>query len=288
MTTSLRRLAVAALAVAGVLAFTTFPATAQTRFQLPAPSMAQVNDWGCKPDSPHPAPLVLVHGTAADKQDWADYAPLLVKLGYCVFAPDYGGHPVTGGQVKGFGDVRASARHVADFIANVKARTGAKKVTYVGHSQGAMIGEYYAKYLGGASTVDSMILLAPLTHGTTLSGLNRLVPAGTPNRATTDAAMGVFCPACVDMEEGSAFVRKLTRGPIAQPGIEYFVIASRNDLIVTPPKSQFIREPGVDNVFVQEVCPRAHVGHQDLTHDRVVAQLLLARLGHHGTSSIAC
>lgn len=81
----LRVLAVALVSAAGV-GLAGAQATAADDFPMPTPSMAGVNDWNCKPSAEHPRPLVLVHGTAADQQDWDDFAPLLTERGHCVFA----------------------------------------------------------------------------------------------------------------------------------------------------------------------------------------------------------
>lgn len=77
--------------------------------------------------------------------------------------------------------------------------------------------------------------------------------------------MSLFCPACVDMEQGSTFVRSLNDGPIAQPGVTYTVIATQDATVVTPPESQFIDEPGVTNMFVQNVCPGVVMEHENMT-----------------------
>ena len=57
------------------------------------------NNWACKPTARHPRPVVLVHGTAGNKNtNWQTYAPLLANNGYCVFALTYG---VSAGTPKG-------------------------------------------------------------------------------------------------------------------------------------------------------------------------------------------
>src|SRR5690348_7814701 len=52
------------------------------------------NNWSCHPTRRHPRPVVLVHGTFANRDDnWQTYAPLLANHGYCVFALNYGANP---------------------------------------------------------------------------------------------------------------------------------------------------------------------------------------------------
>jgi hypothetical protein len=54
---------------------------------------------------------------------------------------------------------------------------------------------------------------------------------------------------------GSDFLTELNAGGYTVPGVDYTVIATRYDEIVTPYQSQFIHEPGVRNVLVQDLCP---------------------------------
>ncbi|KAG5915463.1 hypothetical protein E4U42_008049, partial [Claviceps africana] len=72
------------------------------------------------------------------------------------------------------------------------------------------------------------------------------------------------CRACTDLVEGSALLARLNAGPIVQRNHTVTVIASRADLLVTPPGTAFVREPGVHNLFVQDVCPSDPVGHLGL------------------------
>lgn len=62
-------------------------------------------------------------------------------------------------------------------------------------------------------------------------------------------------------------MQTLEDGPIAQPGVEYTVITSRNDRLVTPTETSFVREPGVVNQYVQDFCPFDPVGHIGEAYD---------------------
>ena len=91
------------------------------------------------------------------------------------------------------------------------AATGAAKVDLVGHSQGGMMPRYYIDFLGGASTVEKLVALAPRNNGTTLDGitslgrqLNLLEPA--------DGFLSLVCEACVQQEVGSSFLATLNAG----------------------------------------------------------------------------
>jgi triacylglycerol lipase len=115
------------------------------------------NNWNCRPTSRHPRPVVLVHGTAGNKNtNWQTHAPLLANNGYCVFALTYGvsaGTPKGADQFGGLDKIETSAKQLAAFIAKVRRATGAKKVDILGHSQGTLMPNYYLNYLGGAPYV---------------------------------------------------------------------------------------------------------------------------------------
>ena len=60
----------------------------------PEAAPAGADDWSCRPSREHPRPVVLLHGSAANAYaNWSMLAPYLKSLGYCVFAPNYGGTP---------------------------------------------------------------------------------------------------------------------------------------------------------------------------------------------------
>lgn len=74
------------------------------------------NNWSCRPTSRHPRPVVLVHGTAGNKNtNWQTYAPLLANNGYCVFALTYGvsaGTPKGADQFGGMDRMETSAQQL--------------------------------------------------------------------------------------------------------------------------------------------------------------------------------
>ncbi|WP_405013617.1 esterase/lipase family protein [Kitasatospora sp. NBC_01539] len=216
------------------------------------------NDWNCRPGAAHPNPVVLVHGTFANRyENWLVLSPLLKSLGYCVFALDYGTVPgiTSSGSglllpIGGLGPAAESAAQLGRFVDLVRTYTGAAKVDIVGHSQGGMLPNYYVKFLGGAAKVDKLIGLAPSNHGTTLSGIANLAPY-LPGVADLiyDA-----CPACRDQVVDSAFNRKLASVPDTVPGVRYTVISTVLDEVVTPYRTQRLAGQGVDNITVQDSC----------------------------------
>ena len=203
-------LPVAALLVAGA-ALVAAPLSAQARalpvnydfatgalagFLFPQTPPPGADNFGCKPSSAHPDPVILVNGTFANQDDnWQAASPLLANHGYCVFTFNYGGSSASA-VVQGTGDIAASAGQLASFVTRVLAATGAAKVDLVGHSQGGMMPRYYLKFLGGASHVNKLVALAPSNHGTTLDGLTALV-AAFGAAGLVNGALNALCTACV-------------------------------------------------------------------------------------------
>jgi triacylglycerol esterase/lipase EstA (alpha/beta hydrolase family) len=236
--------------------------------QGPAPPGA--NDFQCKPPKRHPYPVILVHGTYFNMSvSWTVAAPALERLGYCVFALDYGNSPTPG--VNGVGDIPKSARQLKTFVDQVLTVTGARKVSIVGHSQGGMMPRYVIKFLGGAAIVDDLVGLSPSNHGTTnpLAG-----PA---------AANG--CPACGQQIAGSDFMKHLNAGDQTPRPASYTVIETRNDEVVTPFESEFLpatADGRVTNVLLQDACPSDQVEHVGIIYDPVALQWMLNALGRPG------
>lgn len=202
--------------------------------------------------SEHPRPVVLVHGTGANATvNWLGLAPYLVERGYCVYSLDYGqlpGVPV----FHGLGPIEESSGQLAAFVDEVLAATGASEVDLVGHSQGGMMPRHYLKnHAGAADRVNALVAIAPSTNGTTLLGLTALLDVF-PGLA--DAVDGLS-PALLQQVAGSDFLTELNADGYTVPGVEYTVIATRYDEVVTPYRTQFIDEPGVRNVLLQDLCP---------------------------------
>jgi triacylglycerol esterase/lipase EstA (alpha/beta hydrolase family) len=222
---------------------------AATAHAAAAPSSGW-NNYSCKPSAAHPRPVVLVPGTFGNKTDnFLALAPYLVNRGYCVFSLDYGQLP---GETlfDGLGPIDASAGQLSVFVDKVLAATDTAKTDIVGHSQGGMMPNYYLKFLGGAAKVNSLTGLAPDNHGTTLSGLTKLLPYF-PGAADI---LEKGAPGLSDQVVGSPFLAKLNAGGDTVPGVRYTVIATKYDEVVTPYTSQFLNGPDVTNVLLQDKC----------------------------------
>ena len=244
------------------------------------------NNFSCRPSAAHPYPVVLVHGTIENMNDnWQAASPLLANNGYCVFAFNYGGPSATS-PTQATGDIPTSAGQLAAFIDKVLAATGAAKVDIVGHSQGGMMPRYYMKFLGGASKVHTLVGLSPSNHGTTINGLTTLegligVPLG-------DLALGVACESCVQQEVGSAFMTRVNAGGDTVPGVNYTVIETTYDEVVTPYTSAFLTGPDVTNITVQNQCPLDLSDHLQISYDPVALTDMLNALDPAHRVPVSC
>jgi pimeloyl-ACP methyl ester carboxylesterase len=184
-----------------------------------------------------------------------------------VYAFNYGSYGNSGlAGIYGVGHIVHSAEELSTFVNYVLALTGASQVDIVGHSQGGMMPRYYLRFLGGVvggvSKVHTLVALAPSNHGTSSAGLawleNRFgIPPGTP------------CPACEDQEAGSAFLTTLNYGGDTMPGVNYTVIQSIYDEVVTPFSSAFLTGPGVTNIELQSQCALDHGEHLSMPYDHI-------------------
>ena len=284
--------AVTAAAAGVLLAGTTLAGTAQastlpvnydfsTAFAAtvssPATPPPGADNFSCKPAAAHPYPVILVHGTVENMDDnWQAASPILVNNGYCVFAFNYGGSSANA-DFQGTGEIAASARQLASFVATVVAATGASKVDLVGHSQGGMMPRYYINFLGGAAYVNALVALAPSNYGTTLDGLTTLftdLGAG----SLINGAQSGSCESCVEQEQGSSFLVNLNATPTV-PGVQYTVIESRGDEVVTPYTNAFLpKASNVTNILVQNQCPLDATDHLEIAYDPIALADMLNAL----------
>src|SRR3954452_14991836 len=242
-------------------------AAAQTNpiFQSPGIPPPGANNPACKPAAAHPYPVILVHGTFGDMTvSWNTIAPALEARGYCVWALDYGN--------RGTGDIDRSADQLVAFIDMVRARTGAAKVSMIGHSQGGMLARYVAVRRNRLSVVDDIVGLAPSSHGTTnpLAG-----PAG------------VFgCIACRQQQAGSAFMRKVNSPPPEAPGPAWYtVLTTRYDEVVTPYQSQALAGDHATNVILQAKCPNDFTDHVGMVGDPIAIEWAVDALERPGAAA---
>ena len=249
---------------------------------------AGADNWSCKPSAAHPYPVVLVNGTFGNMSDnWAGASPLLADNGYCVFAFNYGGVSPTS-ILQGTGDIATSAGQLSAFVDQVLAATGTAKVDLVGHSQGGMMPRYYIKDLGGAAKVDKLVALAPSNNGTTLDGITELGI----QLDLIDPINGLLsgpCEACVEQEQGSAFLTALNAGGETVPGVQYTVIESKDDEVVTPYTSAFLpTAANVNNILLQNQCALDATDHLEIAADPIALTDVLNALDPAHPRSVPC
>jgi triacylglycerol esterase/lipase EstA (alpha/beta hydrolase family) len=245
------------------------------------------DNFSCKPSAAHPFPVVLVNGTFANEDDnWQAASPVLYNHGYCVFAFNYGGTSPTS-PIQGIGDIAASAATLSSFVNEVLADTGASKVDLVGHSQGGMMPRYYINFLGGASKVSTFVALAPSNYGTTLDGLTTL--AGYLGATSLiNSGLNAVCAACVEQERGSAFLANLNATPTV-PGVNYTVIESVDDEVVTPYTNAFLpATSNVTNITVNAQCPVDFSDHLEIAADPVAMADMLNALDPASPVRVPC
>lgn len=252
----------------------------------PGSSPPGADIWSCRPTPAHPYPVVLIHGTVFDRTlSWQALSPLLASNGWCVFTLDYGGASPTD-PVGGVTAVEQSARQLSAFVDRVLSATGASRVDLVGHSQGGgVLPRYYLRFLGGAAKVHSLVGLSPSNHGTDVSGfvtLLDLVPHG------SSLVFGPWCDACVEQFRGSAFLAHLNSAGDTVPGVSYTVIATRNDEVVTPYRTQFLAGPGVTNRTVQDQCALDATDHIGIVYDHIALNDVLGALDPAHPRAVAC
>lgn len=228
-----------------------------------------VNDW----DSPlstegrGAVPVILIHGTWMNSYcSWSLLAPLLVDAGHRVFAVNYGQDPgcFLGRRPACYGNapLRDAQREVAAFIDEVLERTGAAQVDLIGHSQGVAQARMYLTDSGGAGDpangvppkVRRLIGFAGSNHGTTASGIGTL-GRWLKNRGLYGPLRGVLGQCAEDQMTGSAAMAHVNRDGDTVPGVDYTMICSRYDEVVTPWRTQrLVAGDGatVTNVLVQE------------------------------------
>jgi triacylglycerol lipase len=298
-----RRIAVLVACLAAVLAAVPAAGPASAADPLPVPyqfipsallggmpdaNAPGTNDWTCRPTAAHPRPVVLVHGTAGNRStNWQTYGPLLKNNGYCVFALTYGvlpGTPYPFNALGGLTSIPGSAAELGAFIDRVLAATGADKVDIVGHSQGTLMPDYYAKFLGGADKIGSYISLAPLWHGTGLGDVKPLLAL-----AFGDAVMDApvpGCAACGEMATSSSFMAKMRDGGVAVAGIHYVNIVTTHDELVLPYTSGI--EPGMTNIVLQDRCPLDLTDHFEIAADPNASVLVLNALDPANPRPLRC
>jgi triacylglycerol esterase/lipase EstA (alpha/beta hydrolase family) len=231
------------------------------------PTPPGANIWNCHPTGRHPQPVVLVPGlTGSMARDWQAAAPLLADNGYCVFAFDFSS--------QGQEAIEPAASGLSSFVDRVLAATRATKVDLVSHSEGGVIARYYLEFLGGAGKTNDLVQISPLNHGTTLYGIATLLQ----QNQLASSVIGSTCAPCSEQAAGSTFMEKLNGAGDTVAGVNYTVIATRYDEIITPYQSQFLSGGNVTNILLQNQCQLDAVDHLASQYDSISLRDMLNAL----------
>ena len=204
------------------------------------------------------APIVLIHGTFATTQRaYSRLAPALKEAGHCLFALNYGRQNAF--NFYGTMDINQSAQQISEFVQSVLARTGAEKVTLIGHSQGGLLAFKIARRPELLRRIDRLVALAPSLHGTTR------VPAAMSSR---------HCPACAQQSDQSEFMQGFHKDRVNPFGVRSLIVATRQDVVVTPASRQFLDEPGVTNILLQDLHPKVVATHSGMLHKPETIELV--------------
>jgi triacylglycerol lipase len=261
----------------------------------PDSSPPGANDWSCQPSVDHPRPVVLVHGLLANQtDDWWSFSPVLANQGYCVFSLTYGTRPgagIPGYTPGGLTTMEESAAQLSDFVDQVLAATGSKKVDIVGHSEGSLMPAWYVKFLGGAAKVENYVGITTIWHGTDPLGLATLDQLGKPFGISPalEQSFSSFCASCSEFLAGSDFIAKLREGgTVTVPGVTYTSIVTQNDELVQPYTSGIEDAPNMTNLVVQQQCPLDQAEHIAMAADPIVAQDVLNALDPAHPTAVPC
>lgn len=214
-----------------------------------------VNDWDT-PLRPGQVPVVLIHGTWLNAYNtYAKLAPTLAEAGYRVFALNYGrdtscyaGRPEAVFASRALLDSR---KEIKDFVEKVLDHFDVPQVDLIGHSQGVAQARLYLTDSGGADPEDpsrnrvrKLIGISGSNHGTTMVGSTKLsdllTKMGVPMEKIIRRVLG---QAALDQMVGAEAIKHLNRMGDTSPGIQYTMLSSRFDQIVTPWRTQFLECP---------------------------------------------
>lgn len=224
---------------------------------------------------------------------WSYLAPRLQHAGFRVFAFNYGrdtsslaGKPRG---VYGTAGLLEAQREVAAFIDGVLEQTGAQHVDLVGHSQGVAQARLYLTESGGADLQDpsrnrvrTIVGIGGCNHGTTLSGVIRAMSFLDRNSRLDNPARRFLGAAALDQRVGSEAIEHMNRYGDTVPGVDYTMICSRFDQVVTPWRSQLLHggpDATVRNVVVQTGNVKDFSDHLTVLYSPTVLALVLEALG---------
>lgn len=233
-------------------------------------------DVGCTPTQERPTPVILLHGTRADKTiNWIYLGPELAELGFCVYSLDL--------PDRGQAAISESVAALATRVEEVIQETGARRVSLFGHSLGGIVARDYVKRGGGLHLVDDIVAM-----GTPHTGYYTEPPGD-----EVDKLYNTSCPACWEMAAGSDYMAGLNVGDMTPGSVSYTSIITVHDGVALPLDSQYLPENGrVANVLLQDACEDHLVDHLTLALDPLVRDWAVNALERKGpadeTGDVEC
>ncbi|HTK68029.1 MAG TPA: lipase [Pseudonocardia sp.] len=235
-------------------------------FSVPAPALAA--SLSCAPPSTPGPPrdaVLLLSSTGLDTAasfDW-NYEPALSAAGITWCSSNTPG--------ANNGDLQARAEYVAYALREIRARTG-RPVDVIGHGQGALVARLVLRFWPELRTsVSDLIELAPPNQGTEAF------------RATCAHACP---PAYWQQLPGSTLVSAVNSRQATFTGVDYTIVTSGIDDVITPQPAASALPPGpgrVRAVAVQDVCPDYVADHLGLGgYDAVAYAVAMDALNNPG------
>jgi triacylglycerol esterase/lipase EstA (alpha/beta hydrolase family) len=203
------------------------------------------------PASAAPRAVVVVAGTFGPA--WF-YEPLASRL-------RHDGYQVAIFELDNLGttDIRTSARSLAGFVDNFRARVGVGRVDIVAHSQGGLVARQYIKFQGGVGEVAKLVNLSTPNYGTVAANAANFFGGG-------DCLTIVSCQ---QMRIGSSFLDALNAGDDTFGDVTYTNLYTLYDELVQPVWNAEMAD-GATNVMVQSQCPFRTVAHVGMALDGTV------------------
>ncbi len=218
-------------------------------------------------------PVLLVHGTNVDADgNWHwGYRKALLETGHGVCTVDMPNYAT--------GDVQRSVEYVVTGIREVHRRSGGRKLSIVGHSQGGFQPVFALRVWADlAPMVDDFVGLAGAYD-------NR-------SRALSGGCAGMCIAAFKQISAGSRFANQLARRRLPA-GPSYTAVATLFDDTVTPqPRSNELPYGAGRSIQIQDICPGrrfpvAGLDHIAMAGDAVAYELVMDALSHPGTADPA-
>lgn len=197
-----------------------------TRVRRPRPTNGRIQSTQPGSEAAE-TPVILIHGYFHNRSGFLIMQRALRRRGFC--------NVVT----FGYNPLRKSIAEIAEKLGcrveEVLTSTGAKKVSFVGHSLGGLVARYYVEQLGGASKTHTVITL------------------GTPHNGTL-AAWAARSQTARAMRPGSDLLRLMASRPLPS-SVRYLSYHSNLDALVVPAESAILATSNghVKNILVHDL-----------------------------------